>query len=123
MLLPKVTRLQVFTKYDGKCAYCGKELEWFKRENEFHVDHLVPRNSGGHNEMENLMPSCQYCNFSKGIKSLEEWRYRLMRKKLGWPNIAPHIVEFLKSRGIDLDQMVIEEIENAPKHIFYFEET
>ena len=71
--LKKEERLKVYNKYEGHCAYCGKELEY----KDMQVDHLVPLKGWdeyGTDDFENLMPSCRRCNHYKRANSLEGWR-------------------------------------------------
>jgi uncharacterized protein (TIGR02646 family) len=63
----------VLQKTDGLCAYCGTELT----DKNFTIDHIIPKNSGGSNAIENLLPCCKSCNSSKGTKSFEEFRAHL----------------------------------------------
>lgn len=70
-------RQQVFDKYNGRCAYCGCELE-----NNWQVDHITPKKHyewnliyGNPNDINNLMPSCRKCNHYKRCLSLEGFRY------------------------------------------------
>jgi len=75
--MTKQGRQLVFDKYQGRCAYCGCELQKV-----WHVDHLEPirRNTDGTCEnpqldiFENYMPSCASCNINKHSMSLEEFR-------------------------------------------------
>ena len=77
--ITKAERLQVFNKYGGYCAYCGKKIEY----KDMQVDHIesVYRAEylGGEadNSIENYMPSCRACNFYKGVNDLETFRRRL----------------------------------------------
>lgn len=48
------------------CVYCGKPAE--------HMDHVMPKSRGGSDDPSNLVPACSSCNWSKGAKTLEEWR-------------------------------------------------
>ena len=76
-LSPKV-REAVYHKYDGHCAYCGKELT----HKDFQVDHLIPvqrERFGKYTEeqlehFENYMPACRRCNHYKRAHSLEVFR-------------------------------------------------
>ena len=68
--LTKAERQQVYEKYDGRCAYCGKEIE-FK---DMQVDHLVSLHNGGADSMDNYMPACRMCNHYKRTASLETFR-------------------------------------------------
>ena len=66
----KIDRQAVYAKYDGHCAYCGKEITIKEME----VDHLHPQRNGGTDDMDNLMPSCHTCNHYKRANSLENFR-------------------------------------------------
>ena len=74
--LSKETRAKVYAKYNGHCAYCGKEIEM----KDMQVDHVTAYgqsvygndldrvnemiNDGSIDNIENLMPSCRACNYS-----------------------------------------------------------
>ena len=76
--LSSKVREAVYHKYDGHCAYCGKELTY----KEFQVDHLVPvqrERFGKYTEeqlerFENYMPACRVCNHYKRAHSLDTFR-------------------------------------------------
>lgn len=86
----KINRQEVYAKYDGHCAYCGKEIT-FK---EMQVDHKHPKHLASWiessvmrkmyeidpliNSINNLMPSCRRCNHYKRGELLENWRKLLM---------------------------------------------
>ena len=73
MSISKDKRLQVYNKYEGHCAYCGKAIEY----KDMQVDHLIPlyKNSlDGCDDLENLMPSCRQCNHYKRAHDLETFR-------------------------------------------------
>lgn len=59
--------IAVFESFDWHCAYCGK------KPNILTVDHVVPRSTGGTNDISNLLPACSRCNGRKGAKSLTNW--------------------------------------------------
>lgn len=63
-------RFSVFQRDNYTCVYCGAKTE------PLHCDHVIPYSKGGSNDMDNLATSCQFCNTSKGNKTLEEWRRR-----------------------------------------------
>lgn len=73
--ISKHTRQQVYEKYGGHCAYCGKALEY----KDMQVDHLIPLRSGGADDMKNYMPACRRCNHYKRGSSLETFR-RMIEK-------------------------------------------
>ena len=73
----KVDRKIVYDKYDGHCAYCGKEITI----DEMQVDHIVPKRAfeigyehGNPDDIDNLNPSCRLCNHYKRAESIEHWR-------------------------------------------------
>lgn len=69
--ISKMTRLNVFAKYNGRCAYCGCELELDKMQ----VDHLVAHmGEGGEDTLDNYMPACEVCNRKKSNSSLDGFR-------------------------------------------------
>jgi 5-methylcytosine-specific restriction endonuclease McrA len=64
-----LTLEQVLKLYDKHpyCEYC-KQVE-----TKLTIDHVVPTSVGGQNCITNVTIACEYCNFSKGNKLLEEW--------------------------------------------------
>lgn len=77
-VIPKKTRIEIYNKYDGHCAYCGKKIEY----KDMQVDHLVPiQRERFHKYTEeeiesfdNYMPACRRCNHYKRAHSLETFR-------------------------------------------------
>lgn len=86
----KSERELIFKKYNGRCAYCGCELQ-----KGWHVDHIEPIRrlktsytgaSGKKNfyvsgsmhpeleTLENINPACASCNVNKHSQSLEDFR-------------------------------------------------
>jgi 5-methylcytosine-specific restriction endonuclease McrA len=61
---------KIHKKYDGRCAYCGKEITI----KEMQIDHFTPRIYGGTDDCDNLMPACRDCNNYKYSFSLEQFR-------------------------------------------------
>jgi len=45
-----------------RCFYCNRAIT---EESKLHLDHFVPIKHGGTNQIENIVPSCRYCNRSK----------------------------------------------------------
>lgn len=52
---------EIHNKQGGKCAICGRKLEYGSHE----VDHVIPHSFGGGNEKGNLQLACRSCNRSK----------------------------------------------------------
>lgn len=71
--LSKSIRRQVWSKYDGHCAYCGVELTYKAMQ----VDHVKSIHMNGTNDLDNLMPSCRMCNYYKGAGGIEFLRNNL----------------------------------------------
>ena len=115
--ISKKTREAVYNKYEGHCAYCGKEITY----KEMQVDHLIPvqrERFGRYTEeqiecFENYMPVCRRCNSYKRAHSLEVFRKYL-----------EEIPRKLKERNyiykVGLDYNLIEPHEHKIR--FYFEE-
>ena len=75
MSINKAKREAVYKKYDGHCAYCGREIEY----KDMQVDHFQPLRACSIDDTEtddlsNLMPSCRMCNHYKRANSLETFR-------------------------------------------------
>lgn len=71
--IPKTIRVQVWEKYNKRCAYCGRELLY----KDMQVDHVKSIHLNGDNSIENLMPSCRMCNYYKGAGGIEFLRKEL----------------------------------------------
>lgn len=98
-----MNRRDVYNKYDGHCAYCGKKIEFDDMTSsslDFGADWFLlcqnhysqvgsssphklkfagtpmgkPSSKGGANTLENTIPSCQLCNNQKADRSIEEFR-------------------------------------------------
>ncbi len=73
MAFSKKIRQAVYVKYDGRCAYCGRSIEY----KDMQVDHFVPKrgwNESGSDDISNLMPACRMCNHYKRANSLAIFR-------------------------------------------------
>ena len=68
-------RFAVFNKTNGRCAYCGVELEY---DGVWHMEHILPRSRGGKNEISNMLATCGKCNCRKHSRTLEEYREHLL---------------------------------------------
>lgn len=73
--ISKATREEVYKKYSGHCAYCGKPIAM----NEMQVDHVTSHyRHNGKDEIGNYLPSCRDCNGLKSDYTLEEFRDTLI---------------------------------------------
>lgn len=73
--IPPSVRHAVYEKYGGRCAYCGRKIE-FK---DMQVDHFKPLNAWnaedcGSDDLINLMPACRSCNHYKRAHTIEIFR-------------------------------------------------
>ena len=81
----KKNRELIFSKYGGKCAYCGCDLQ-----KGWHVDHIeaIYRNwnedqltfygiKKGEESIENYNPSCARCNVRKTTWTIEQFREQI----------------------------------------------
>jgi len=66
--VPLLIQRWVFERDGMVCAYCHTT------EGPFHLDHIKPWAVGGEHTAENLTVACSSCNWSKGSKTLAEWR-------------------------------------------------
>jgi 5-methylcytosine-specific restriction endonuclease McrA len=76
----KINRELVYRKYNGKCGYCGDDIDIKKMQ----VDHIIPvkgfearSKNVDLNNINNLMPACFGCNNWKSNHSLEGFRKEL----------------------------------------------
>lgn len=103
--LPQNLRKQVYAMFGGRCAYCGKQLA----QKQMRVDHVIPVDREGGDEIENLRPACFDCNQIKSNGSVEglresvshfmdtikkDIRYRML-VSYGLIQETPHDVKFL----------------------------
>jgi len=51
---------------EKKCVYCGSLVK-------IELDHIIPKNKGGTDNIDNIIYSCKKCNISKSDKDLIEW--------------------------------------------------
>jgi 5-methylcytosine-specific restriction endonuclease McrA len=114
--IPKKVRLEVYNKYNGHCAYCGKTIEY----KDMQVDHLIPFQRERFKKyaeeeiecFENYMPACRRCNHYKRAHSLETFRKMI-------EEIPSKLTRDSYIYKVGLDYYLI--TENPHDVIFYYE--
>lgn len=81
--MKKSLREEVYKKFNNRCAYCGKKIDY----KDMQVDHYYPKRNPSYakryfnvdvEDIKNLMPSCRRCNHYKRSYLPEDFR-RLMK--------------------------------------------
>ena len=70
------TRFEVFKRDSFVCQYCGSHPP----EAVLHADHIIAVANGGTNDQDNLITSCDRCNFGKGARPLSDIPKSLQEK-------------------------------------------
>jgi hypothetical protein len=115
--ISKKMREAVYDKYNGHCAYCGKQIEY----KDMQIDHLIPVQRGRFGRyteeqlecFENYMPTDRRCNHYKRAHSLEVFRKMI-------EEIPSKLYRDNYIYKVGLDYNLIEAKERKIK--FYFEE-
>jgi len=67
MQLTQKLRFEIFKRDGFVCRYCGKKPPEVTLE----IDHVIPKSSGGKDDLNNLVTSCFNCNRGKGKTPLD----------------------------------------------------
>ncbi len=81
----KFSRINVLTRDEFTCQYCGS----IGSVNRLNYDHVVPRANGGKTTWENIVTACYKCNSKKGARTPEQAGMKLRsvpRKPASLPN-------------------------------------
>ena len=92
----KEQRVAVWQKYNGHCAYCGREITF----QEMQVDHIFPKcsNVPDVESLSNKNPSCRSCNHYKRAYLPED--FRKMMKTLHERVMKIYIAKVAQDYGI-----------------------
>ena len=112
MAINKKIREDVYKKYGGRCAYCGRAIAY----KDMQVDHFRPKRvldeaDAAVDDISNLMPTCRMCNHYKRANSLETFRRyieEIPRKLRG---------DYIYKIGVAYGNIV----ENEKPIVFFFE--
>lgn len=99
---------------NGRCWYCGKMLGNNPESNDYGVvDHVVP--------------SCRSCNASKGKKSVEQYRQKILEKAFPEARAIAHLklalTEMDGTEEVDQIQQSIARLESKLPKIKFWGET
>jgi len=86
----KFSRINVFTRDDWTCQYCGKRFTM----RELTYDHVIPRKHGGRTEWDNIVTACKNCNAKKASLLPDEagmWPVHQPIRPKSMPFIQPRI--------------------------------
>lgn len=100
-------RFAILYRDEFRCQYCGNTPQDGVK---LHIDHIIPKSKGGTDDIDNLITSCQICNWGKTDVLLDEKpvvkisakafeilsQEVLSRKKLRELGIAQEYQRFLK---------------------------
>lgn len=117
--MKKTDREILWNKYNKKCAYCGKNIEY----KEMQADHIIPIYRGrdknkipggikASNELDNMNPSCGRCNRRKGTLTIEKFRAEIQQQ-------VSRLKRDSNQYRIALDYGLIEE--TCKPVVFYYE--
>lgn len=126
-------RQKVYNKFNGRCAYSGKELD-----EKWQIDHVVPRNSHHYvliemetrqpfdvEHIDNLIPCLRRLNHYKRNHDLEGWRRYLLtlHERLKRLPKNPKVSRSIKHKEYLLDVAAAFGItpETPFNGVFYFE--
>ncbi|MBE9512547.1 MAG: HNH endonuclease [Chloroflexi bacterium] len=70
----RLTRLEVFSRDQYTCQYCGRESR------QLTLDHVIPRYRGGEQTWENVVSACISCNRRKAGRTPEEAGMKLRHR-------------------------------------------
>jgi 5-methylcytosine-specific restriction endonuclease McrA len=110
LLVKRALRAIIWDKTKGRCWYCGELTNPFSN---FAIDHFIPRDSGGDESYDNLVPCCRTCNSIKNNVDIERFREIMAGKRL--PLFTEEQKRFLEESGVNIT------LPSASDHAFYFE--
>ncbi len=70
--------LKKLEESQGYCAYCGE----YKGVAQLSIEHRIPVDLDGTNDLSNILTVCKACNNSKGNRNVEDWQRSVRAKQL-----------------------------------------
>ena len=71
------TRRNVYSRDDYTCQYCNRKVI---SKFDLTLDHVLPKSRGGPKTWDNIVSSCHKCNLSKGARTPEEAKMKLLKE-------------------------------------------
>lgn len=71
----KEERKRLLEEFDCKCAYCGCDLNLRTMQ----LDHIIPLERNGKEELSNIFPVCKDCNTYKGLQTYNDFKASVAR--------------------------------------------
>lgn len=97
-------KLRIFNKCNGDCYYCGIPLN----PSTWNIDHRIPTSKGGGNGIDNLVPSCSFCNLSKNNCKPEEFKSRIKLRPIELlEKVLEKIEHIERQTGLDLEKELL----------------
>ena len=109
MSISRTTKVDVRDRASDRCEYCRLAQSGFPLVT-FHVEHVIARQHGGSDDMENLCLACHWCNLFKGpnLSSLvDDELTRLFNPRMD--RVFDYLLDELGDQQGDDDDMMIEE--------------
>lgn len=78
MKIRKIARHNISIGNYPVCHLCGKPIT---KQEEFSLDHLIPKSQGGKTTTSNLKPAHRFCNMKRGSMPLSEWFKRQQKER------------------------------------------
>ncbi|KAJ48979.1 hypothetical protein BD780_000658 [Clostridium tetanomorphum] len=75
MNIPNKNKYYIYTRDNGKCYYCGKNLKY----NNITLDHFLPKSKKGTTDIFNLVTCCKFCNKLKGNRIPENYEETILQ--------------------------------------------
>jgi hypothetical protein len=86
----------------GHCYYCGRPQEVF---GDWQVEHMLPRQQGGTDDLYNLTLACKLCNRRKGNRTVEQFRTYLHQRALtGLNEVSDLLMEYDQPSDLIISQ-------------------
>lgn len=104
--IPLELRKTIIKSYEGKCKECGRQ------DKTLHLHHIIPRNEGGLNSINNLIPLCPRCH-----KRTDLGPQRLRENKAAFTCMIPKSLlkrskQYIIDHDMNMTGLVIKSLED-----------